>query len=88
MTPSDFYEQLKQVTETEDFTLSPGPLTIRVNQHDATAASLLLWLYQEMPDDATQGDLVEVLDSARWWAGFWAALAPCHLEPDEETFTS
>jgi len=84
MTPIDFYEKLRQVTETENLTLSPGPLTIRVNQHDAMAATLLLWLYQEMPEDATQGDLIEVLDSAKWWASFWAALAPCHLKPDEE----
>ena len=85
MTPGDFYEKLKQVRGTEDLTLSPGPLTVRVNQHDATAAALLLWLYHEMPDDATQGDLIEVLDSARWWAGFWASLAPCHLKLDEGT---
>ena len=82
MTPGEFYGQLGQVTETEDMTLSPGPMTLRVSRHDAMAARLLLWLYQEMPEGAIQGDLTKVLDSAKWWATFWATLAPCHLKPD------
>ena len=74
MRVKDFYEGLSQVTASTELTLSPGPVTLKVNAQDALAARLLLWLEQEMPPDATQGDLDDVLDAAKWWATFWAAM--------------
>ena len=74
MRVKDFYENLSQVTASTELTLSPGPVTLKVNAQDALAARLLLWLEQEMPPDATQGDLDDVLDAAKWWATFWAAM--------------
>lgn len=75
MTPNEFYESLQTVTESSETTLSPGPLIIRVGVRDAMAAKLLLWLQEQMPDDATVGDLFDVLDAAEWWATFWTSLA-------------
>jgi len=75
MKPEDFYLYLAQrVTGPQQLTLAPGPLTIRVNVQDAWAARLLLWLAEHLPEDATIGDLHDVLDAARWWSTFWAAL--------------
>ena len=88
MTPHRFYEWLStEVTGPTQVTLAPGPVILRVNQHDALAARLLLWLAEAMPEDATSGDLhdpygtaaASVLDVARWWSTFWAAL------PHDET---
>ena len=74
MRVKDFYEGLSRVTASTELTLSPGPVTLKVNAQDTLAARLLLWLEQEMPPDATQGDLDDVLDAAKWWATFWAAM--------------
>jgi len=71
MTPHEFYEQLAKVTEQMNITLSPGPFKVNVNSHDAMAAKLILWLEEQMPEDATTGDLFDVLDAAHWWATFW-----------------
>jgi hypothetical protein len=81
MTPNDFYRSLQSVTETSEVTLSPGPLTIQVNKQDAMAGKLLLWLQEQVPDDFTAGDLLDVLDAAKWWATFWTSLP---WEDDEE----
>jgi len=74
MTPNEFYESLQIVTESSEITLSPGPLAIKVGEHDAMAAKLLLWLQEQMPDDAIVGDLFDVLDAAHWWVTFWTSL--------------
>lgn len=70
MKVKDFYEGLSRLTASTELTLSPGPVTLKVNVQDALAARLLLWLEQEMSPDATQGDLDDVLDAAKWWATF------------------
>jgi hypothetical protein len=74
MTPNEFYEKLQTVTEPSEMTLSPGPLVIKVNEHDAMASRLILWLQEQMPDEATVKDLFDVLDAAHWWASFWTSL--------------
>lgn len=74
MTPNEFYEQLSSVDGPSEISLGPGPLVLKVNQHDALAARLLLWLGEQMPDDATVGDLFDTLDAAHWWATFWSSL--------------
>lgn len=70
----EFYEKLQLVTGQNTTTLSPGPLKIGVSQSDAMAARLILWLEQVMPDEATIGDLLDVLAAATWWVTFWSSL--------------
>lgn len=71
-TPKAYLESL--VGQTEPMKLSLPPIPIKVNKQDFMAARLLLWLHEQMPEDATQGDLDDVLDAAKWWATFFAAL--------------
>ncbi len=73
-TPNEIYEQLRAVTESSTLTLSPGPLTIKVDSADAMAARLLQWMDEEMPEGTTFGDVFDVLDAAHWWATFWSSL--------------
>ena len=73
MTPIEFYDRLQSIIGPGVVTLSPGPLTVNVGTADAIAARLLLWLHDEMPEDATVGDLFDVLDAAHWWATFWTS---------------
>ena len=42
-------------------------------------AKFLLWLDQELPDDATWDDVFNALAAAMWWATFWSSL---EKEPD------
>lgn len=74
MTPHDFYEQIQSIDQFTIITLSPGPFQITINQHDAMAAKLLLWLEDQMPEDATIHDLTKVIDAAQWWSTFWSSL--------------
>lgn len=73
MTPHDFYEHIQSIDQPQ-VTLSPGPFIIKVSQHDAMAAKILLWLEDQMPEDATIHDLTKVLDAAQWWSTFWSSL--------------
>lgn len=63
-------EGLQAIEEPTKVTLSPGPFVANCDWHDAIAAKLLLWLYDEMPEDATYGDLEDVLLATLWWAQF------------------
>lgn len=75
MTPEAFYKRLAQGVDPNSLiTLSPGPIRLRIGPQDALAAKLLLWLVEQMPEDATQGDMDDVLESARYWSMFWASL--------------
>lgn len=75
MTSEDFYKYIAELEEGHnEITLSPGPFSLKVGQGDVTAAKLLLWLYEEMPENATVGDLLDALQSALWWATFWLSL--------------
>ena len=47
--------------------------SIMVRESDIMAGKLLLWLYENMPEDTTHGDLADVLDSAKWWSLFFDA---------------
>lgn len=69
-TPKEIYELL---AESKPSTVTLPACSIRINESDSMAAKLLLWLYENMPEDATQGDLSDVLDSAKWWSLFFAA---------------
>ncbi len=40
----------------------------QINKQDAMAAKLLLWLVEQMPDDATVGEMDDVLDAAKFWS--------------------
>lgn len=72
--PCEFYDRLQLVTESSILSLSPGPWVVRVDVADAMAARLLLWLEEEMPEDATIEDMFDVLDAAHFWATFWSSL--------------
>lgn len=75
MTPKQFYERLALgVPVSAVITLSPGPIALRIGKQDEIAARLLLWLVEQMPEDATCGELDDVLDAAKYWSTFWASL--------------
>lgn len=69
MTPQEFYEWMKNAPQ-GNITL---PVPIRLGSRDAMAARLLLWLFEEMPENSTQGDLEDILDTAKWWSIFWGS---------------
>ena len=81
MKVASFYAQLATVTQESTLTLSDGELEIKVNEHDAAAADLLLWLTEYLPENATVGDQFEVLDAAKWWATFFSSVL---LDPPRE----
>lgn len=70
MTAQQFYEWMAGVSDGQNLTL---PLPIGIGPHDAMAARLILWLVEQMPEDANQGDIERVLDSAKFWVMFWAS---------------
>ena len=80
MKPSEFFQEMQQTEPAAVLTVSPGPLAIKTDWHDALAARLLLWLNDELPPDATAEDLHEVLDAAKWWWQFWDSL----VVPEED----
>lgn len=72
MTPLDFYKHLS--TGVPGIQLPPL-LPLKFHEGDVMAAKLLLWLYEQLPEDSTQGDLDNILDAAKWWSTFFAAAA-------------
>ena len=68
MTPIEFYQQLAQVKRPGVIDL---PVPIQLGKDDVMAARMLLWLFEEMDDDATHEDRDNVLDAAKWWVIFW-----------------
>lgn len=76
MTPQEFYQRIagKVIEPHSVLKLSPGPVALQIGPQDALAAKLILWLVEQMPEDATQGFLEDVLDSAKFWAVFWSSL--------------
>lgn len=82
MTPNEFYEKLSGL-KPGVVTLSPGPFRIGLGESDPLAAKLILWIRDELlPEDATIGDALDILDMARWWLIFWHG-----LELAQETIT-
>ncbi len=79
MKPSDFFEHV--INEMEPgggvVTLSPGPMQLKIGEHDRAAMEIVLMLISDYPW-LKVGDTLKILDAARWWAMFWAAM------PDED----
>lgn len=71
MSPKQFYELMGSGKLLQ--AIMPPPTPIQIGEADVMAAKLLNWLHDEMPEDATQGDLDDVLDAAKWWSTFWGA---------------
>ena len=67
MNMGETLEKLSQIDCSSVITMSPGPYQAAVSYKDGIAARLLLWLAEVMPDDATTGDVEDVLTSALWW---------------------
>lgn len=74
MNAKEILTKLETIQGPARIELGAGPLRLKINEHDALAARLLNWLGEQLPEDATQGDLEDVLDSARWWAVFLGSL--------------
>ena len=74
MTPREFYQWLAEREATGVIGFGEAAISLRAGPQDVMAARLLLWLESEMPENATQGDLDNVLDAAKWWSTFWASL--------------
>lgn len=73
MNRRDFYHKLAEVQGQSTVTVE-APLPLVVSAHDGLAARLLLWLVDQMPAEATEGDMDDVLDAARWWHTFLGSL--------------
>jgi hypothetical protein len=73
MTFIEFLQNLSKVQKPAMAKLAPGPLSVNINDHDGIAASLLLWLHDELPDDATFDDMDEIIDAAKWWLTLFAS---------------
>lgn len=71
MNLSEALEVLQSIKEPTEVDLSPGPFIANCNWQDAVAAKLLVWMLQEMPEDATYGNAERVLTSALWWLQFF-----------------
>lgn len=72
MTPLEFFQALQQGQLGDS---SPLPAAnIKLGAADQMAAEVLLYLYGRLPDETTQGQLEDILDSAKFWAVFWGAL--------------
>lgn len=68
ITPKAFFEDLSQSTPR----IVPAPqVPIKIGVADIMAARLLLWLGDQLPEDATVGDFEDVLDAAKWWHVFF-----------------
>lgn len=52
-------------------TITPGPIKIRVNVNDLEGMKII----QAFPDGWKIADALEVLDAARWWLLYFAAMA-------------
>lgn len=83
MKVASFYAQLANITNPSLLTLSNKKLQIRVGQHDADAARLLLWLAEQLPESTTVGDMHDILDAAKWWSTFFSSV-PLDPPRDEE----
>jgi tryptophan synthase alpha subunit len=69
MTLREFYQRLSEAQDLSVITVDV-PIPLVIGKPDGMAAKLLLRLVDQMPPDATQGDLEDVLDAARWWSTF------------------
>ena len=74
MNGDELLKRLAAIKEPSNFTLSPGPFTVRVSEHDAIAAELLQWLSERLGEEATLGDAEDVLLVTLWWQTFLAAI--------------
>jgi hypothetical protein len=75
MKPSEFFERVinEMQHDGEVVTLGPGPIQMKVSLHDRAAMQLILALIQDYPGIKV-GDTLKILDAAKWWATFWAAM--------------
>jgi len=80
MTPKEFYQLL---SESEPKIMKVPPVPIKIGESDILAAKMLLWLNEQMPENATQGDYENVLDSAKWWFVFWGSAHMAQSNKDE-----
>lgn len=64
-----FDKVLHEVAELEkpDHVVYSMPVCVGLVESDVHAARLLLWLQDEMGEQATIGDCAEVLVNALWW---------------------
>lgn len=49
---------------------------VRVGESDAIAGELLEWLFERLGEDATHGEVYDVLESAQWWITLLDSLEP------------
>ncbi len=84
MTPNNFLKQMAAMPPTPGLlTIYPGPVRMNVGPADMEAAKLILWLLEQLPDEATYGQVDDILDAAKWWMAFWCGLPkPRQGEPD------
>lgn len=74
MTTQEFYRILADVDTPRCLSNFLAIGDLRVSWQDGMAAKTLLWLQDNLPDDATLGDLHDVLDAAKWWSTLFASV--------------
>lgn len=81
MTANEFYRKLASL---ESPAYMPAPqVPLKLGEQDIMAAKLLLWLQEQLPDNATLGDLEDVLDAAKFWSVFFGAAFTAKEETDQ-----
>lgn len=73
-TPNDIHAHLKTVEESSVLVLAPGPLRLAVTPADAIAVELIEWLEAQLGPTGSVGQMLDVLDNARWWVMLWASM--------------
>lgn len=63
--------------------LRPGPLELYLVPSDIAALRLL----NRLPDTYTNGQLLDILDQARWWLVFFAALVSDSPTPSTDNLS-
>ena len=80
MNLQDVLLHLSNIDGSKEITLSPGPFSRKIGSCDAFAAKMLLWMFDELPDSATVGDMLDILSSAEWWLTLHLSQLPDDVE--------
>lgn len=80
MTPQKFFNKLAQVNGDE--IICPK---IKLATGDILVAKVILWLMEQLPEDATIGDFEEVFLNGLWWLRLWGSGIVAQKEDTDAT---
>lgn len=64
-------------------TMSPGPFELNINQHDVEGLRLVGWITDTLGTQR-MGDVLDILDCARWWTLFFASQSSLHRSTEKQ----